>query len=72
MRTSNGAFTKNPQYHMMVKQFSTIDFYDQEAKRHIIILYALTEDGVIHEFVNGKWTPFPITEENLAPTPAKV
>lgn len=51
------------------EQFSPITFYDSETKRQIIILYSLGEDGVIREFANGKWTPFPILDE---PVPATV
>ena len=45
------------------QQFSPVTFYDSESKRQIIILYSLGEDGVIREFTNGKWTPFPIFDE---------
>lgn len=47
--------------------FQAVHFFDKRAMgadgkpgREIIILYSLGEDGVIREFVNGKWTPFPI------------
>lgn len=50
-----------------VTDFQVINFFDSHAKRsdglagsEIILIYALGEDGVIREFANGKWTPFPI------------
>jgi hypothetical protein len=47
-------------------QFEVIHFFDKELKREIVILYALGEDGVIREFTNGKWTPFPIQDAPAA------
>ncbi len=48
--------------------FKVVHFYDKKAIRpdgetgtEIVLLYSLGEDGVIREFSNGKWTPFPIT-----------
>jgi hypothetical protein len=48
--------------------FTVIHFYDEKAKRadgqvggEIILIYALGEDGVVREYANGKWVPFPIT-----------
>jgi hypothetical protein len=48
--------------------FKVIHFFDEKAKRkdgelggEIILIYSLGEDGVIREFSNGKWVPFPIT-----------
>ena len=47
--------------------FRVINFYDKQAPatdggkgREIILIYALGEDGVVREFANGKWVPFPI------------
>ena len=45
-------------------QFEVVSFYDELAKRQFIILYSLGADGIIREYANGKWTAFPITEEN--------
>ena len=48
--------------------FKVIHFFDKQAPvsgggkgREIILVYALGEDGVVREFANGKWVPFPIT-----------
>jgi hypothetical protein len=48
--------------------FKVIHFLDKHAPandggkgREIILVYSLGEDGVIREFSNGKWVPFPIT-----------
>ena len=53
--------------YIRAKQFETVTFYDSKMKRQVIILYTLGEDGVIREFSNGKWTPFPIAEESAMP-----
>jgi hypothetical protein len=47
--------------------FKVVDFFDPELKRQIILLYALGEDGIVHEFANGKWHAFPIAKQ-LSPT----
>ena len=62
MRNSNG---KSADSFIRAQQFSPITFYDSESKRQIIILYSLGEDGVIREYTNGKWTPFPILDERV-------
>jgi len=48
--------------------FKVINFFDKHAQtsdgnkgREIVLIYALGEDGVVREFANGKWVPFPIT-----------
>jgi hypothetical protein len=43
--------------------FKLVDFFDKEAKRQIILIYTLGEDGIVREFANGKWVPFPIAKE---------
>jgi hypothetical protein len=50
--------------------FKVIHFYDKrcphpegEVGREIILLYALGEDGIVREYVNGAWVPLPIPLE---------
>ena len=45
------------------ESFQAVTFYDQPLQRQVIVLYALDETGVIREFNNGTWKPFPIREE---------
>lgn len=49
-------------------QMDVIHFFDKKqintdgsTGREIILIYVLGEDGIVREFANGKWTPFPIT-----------
>jgi hypothetical protein len=42
-------------------QFTPVHFFDPELKRQVIILYALGEDGIVYEYTNQKWNPYPIT-----------
>jgi hypothetical protein len=51
-----------------VADFQVVHFFDEKAQRkdgqlgsEIILIYALGEDGVVREYANGKWVPFPIT-----------
>jgi hypothetical protein len=43
--------------------FQPVSFYDKKQKKQVVILYALGSDGIIREFVNGKWNQYPIKEE---------
>lgn len=45
------------------KSFQCVSFYDAKLERQIIVLYCLGEDGVLREYVNGKWHPYPVTEQ---------
>jgi hypothetical protein len=47
--------------------FKVVHFFDEKAQRkdgqigsEVILIYALGEDGIIREYANGKWVPFPI------------
>ena len=44
-----------------VESFQAVSFFDPEHKRQVIVLYSLGADGIVREYSNGKWTPFPIT-----------
>jgi hypothetical protein len=44
------------------KSFQAVTFFDDLQKRQVIVLYSLGEDGLVREYTNGKWTPFPIQE----------
>jgi hypothetical protein len=46
--------------YLKVCQFQTIHFYDKTAEREVILLYALTVDGIIREFNGGRWTGLPV------------
>jgi hypothetical protein len=40
--------------------FQAVTFYDEGQKRQVIVLYSLGADGIIREFIGGKWNPYPI------------
>jgi hypothetical protein len=42
--------------------FQAVTFYDPQQQRQVIILYALDRTGVIREYVNQEWKPYPIEE----------
>ena len=46
--------------HIAVTQFQAVTFFDKKLERQIIILYALGEDGIVREFTNGVWNPYPV------------
>jgi hypothetical protein len=53
-----------------VTDFQVLNFFDQSARgpdgrigSEVILIYALGEDGVVREFANGKWVPFPISKD---------
>lgn len=74
MRKTNGQEeSPAPSSYIRAQRFETVHFYDAKAKRQIIILYALGEDGIVREFTNGKWVgfPIPVTEEPVASTEMK-
>lgn len=43
--------------------FQAVTFFDAEQKRQVIILYSLGQDGIVREFNNGVWKPFPILKD---------
>lgn len=45
-----------------VTAFQPVTFFDPAQQRQVIILYSLGEDGVIREYVNQKWQPYPVEE----------
>ena len=45
------------------RAFQAVSFYDAETKRQLIILYCLGEDGILREYVGGKWNEYPV--ENI-------
>lgn len=49
---------------MEVIHFHDAKFQNQDGTtgREAVILYTLGEDGIVREFVGGKWMPFPISE----------
>ena len=49
-----------PKEYLKVCQFHAVHFHDKELKREVVILYALTVDGIIREYTNGVWKGFPI------------
>lgn len=51
----------DPPRAMPVVQFQAVTFYDDLLKRQVIVLYSLGEDGIIREYSNNKWTPYPVT-----------
>ena len=44
------------------ESFQAVTFYDPQQQRQVIVLYALGQDGVIREFGNNVWKPYPIEE----------
>jgi hypothetical protein len=40
--------------------FQAITWFDTGEGKQIIILYALGEDGIVYEFTNREWKPYPI------------
>jgi hypothetical protein len=45
------------------RSFQCVSFYDPKLERQLVILYCLGEDGILREYVNGKWHPYPVTDE---------
>ena len=43
-------------------QLHVINFYDAKEERQVIMMYTLGEDGIVREFYNGAWHPYPITD----------
>jgi hypothetical protein len=43
--------------------FQAVTFFDELQKRQVIVLYALGEDGIVREYNNNQWNPYPITFE---------
>jgi hypothetical protein len=43
--------------------FQAVTFFDGDLRRQVIVLYSLGQDGIIREFTNNKWTPYPIPAE---------
>lgn len=52
-----------------VIDFKVVHFIEQKNSQNVILLYSLGEDGIVREFANGKWMPFPITEGDYHPLP---
>lgn len=42
------------------KSFQAITWFDTKDGRQVILLYALGEDGIVYEFSNKEWRPYPI------------
>ena len=42
------------------KAFQAVTFFDELQKRQVIVLYALGEDGIVREYNNNQWNPYPI------------
>jgi hypothetical protein len=40
--------------------FQAITWFDAKEGKQLIMLYALGEDGVVYEFSNQQWRPYPI------------
>ena len=49
-----------PDLFIRTKEFQAVTFFDVNEKRQIIVLYSLGEDGIIREYSNGKWNPYPV------------
>lgn len=45
------------------RAFQAVTFFDETQKRQVIVLYSLGADGIVREFINGKWNTYPIHEE---------
>lgn len=70
MRTNNKAPAGRPLIDVLAPPlikaaaFQAVTFYDGDLKRQIIVLYSLGEDGIIREYANHNWTPYPIHQPN--------
>jgi hypothetical protein len=64
MNEQNRTLDGSSKEYLKVCQFQAIHFHDTKLDRQVIILYALTVDGVIREFTNGVWKGFPIPIED--------
>jgi hypothetical protein len=53
---------KQPSNLVRAVQFQAVTFYDPAQQRQVIVLYALDETGVIREYANNAWKPYPIEE----------
>lgn len=43
------------------RAFQAVTFFDVEQKRQVIVLYTLGEDGIVREYVGGKWNALPVS-----------
>lgn len=55
MRNGIDLKTKRIKNNIKIVDMKVIHFEDNKLKQHVVLLYALGEDGLVYEFTKNKW-----------------